>query len=108
VQFNTKKCSPGHSTSPLPTNDLIFSFAYVFLYLSYSVVQMASSHNSIAGDTNEAKKEILVSRRCIVLALVGSTPIDASILTSILKDGYLSIVKHWMDEILSGSVGTST
>jgi hypothetical protein len=66
---------------------------------------MASSLDGVAGDTVENKKEILVSRRCLVLALVGSTPIDTGILAIILKDGYLNTVKQWMDDILSGSVG---
>jgi hypothetical protein len=69
---------------------------------------MASSLDGIAGETIESKKEILVSRRCIILALVGSTPIDTNALNIILTEGYLNAVKYWMDDILSGSVGKST
>jgi hypothetical protein len=100
-----KKCSVTHSHMPSPGSDVTVSFRLRVFVSSFTVGQMASSLDGLAGDAIEIKKAILVSRRCIILALVGSTPIDTSSLTIILKDGYLSTVKHWMDDILSGSLG---
>jgi hypothetical protein len=74
---------------------------------SFSFSQMASGTESVAGDDIERTKAILVSRRCIILALVGSTPVGNTSLDLILQNGYLSSVKLWMDDILSGSVGES-
>jgi hypothetical protein len=57
------------------------------------------------GDEPQSKIAALVSRRCIVLALVGSTPCGNSSLSAVLQNGYLSTVKLWMDDTLSGKVG---
>ena len=40
-----------------------------------------------------------------MLTLVGSTPNENTMLGTILHNGYLSSVKHWMDDILKGSLG---
>ena len=53
-------------------------------------------------------KENLEFRRCIILAIVGSTPVESANLKAVLETGYLSIVKTWYDQILQGSVGAST
>ena len=49
--------------------------------------------------------DILISRRSAVLALVASTPTENSVLDIVLQNGYLSIVKLWMDDILKGTLG---
>lgn len=66
---------------------------------------MASSVDSVSGDNVETKKAILVARRAMILALIGATPISNSSLDIILQNGYLSTVKKWMDDCVSGSVG---
>jgi hypothetical protein len=66
---------------------------------------MASSLDSIHEEDPDAKKAVLVTRRCIILGLVGATPASNPSLGSILQQGYLNAVKQWMDEILHGSVG---
>jgi hypothetical protein len=65
---------------------------------------MAGSDDSITGD-NETKKAILAQRRCIILAFVGATPSSNSSLARVLQNGFLSTVKSWLDDILSGSIG---
>ena len=66
---------------------------------------MCANVDSMPGADAESKKAALVSRRCIALALVGSTPSSNSSLSTILQDGYLGTVKQWMDDTLSGAVG---
>ena len=51
------------------------------------------------------KKKIIDYRRCIVLAVVGSTPIESSALASVALDGYISNIKEWLDDILSPPLG---
>jgi len=63
-----------------------------------------SDTNSLSGDYN-SRNAVLVSRRAIVLTLVGSTPMETTVLHTILQNGYLSVVKIWMDDILKGSIG---
>lgn len=65
---------------------------------------MASNLERISGDP-DTKKAILISRRCIILTLVASTPTENTTLDLILQNGYLSEVKLWMDDILKGFVG---
>ena len=77
-----------------------------FVFHSFpSWEQLASSLDSVPGGDLDIKKVTLVSRRCIILALVASTPSENSSLEVILKNGYLNTVKLWMDDILSGSEG---
>ena len=66
---------------------------------------MADSIEKIPGDVDERKKSILAQRRCIILAIVGSTPPTNYSLARILQNGFLSTVKSWLDDILSGNVG---
>lgn len=53
-----------------------------------------------------ARKFILEQRRCILLAIVGTTPPSSPSVSRLLSQGYLSHVKVWLDDILTGSVGT--
>jgi hypothetical protein len=41
----------------------------------------------------------------LILAIVGATPETNPALPRILSDGYLAVVKTWLDDILKGSVG---
>lgn len=68
---------------------------------------MAASVDNIPGDETDLnkKKAILECRRCIILAIVGATPATNPSLPRILSNGYLGIVKNWLDDILKGSVG---
>ena len=65
---------------------------------------MSSNLESISGDC-DTKTSIIISRRCIILSLVSFTPNDTSTLELILQNGYLNVVKLWMDDILNGSLG---
>ena len=56
-------------------------------------------------DTSGVTKEVLEFRRCIVLAVVGATPVESPAVKSVLDGGYLNHVKTWYDEILQGKVG---
>ena len=56
------------------------------------------------GQSN-VSKESLEFRRCIILAIVGSTSVDSGSLKAVLESGYLATVKTWYDQILQGSVG---
>jgi hypothetical protein len=56
-------------------------------------------------DAIGASNEVLEFRRCIILAIVGSTPVESPSLKAVLDSGYLSDVKLWYDQILQGSVG---
>lgn len=87
-----------------PSFTLDFSQVFVLL-LPRKLFQMASILDSVATEDIERKKAALISRRCLVLALVGSTPSSVSSLDLILQNGYLSSVKAWMDDILGGSLG---
>jgi hypothetical protein len=66
---------------------------------------MASSLDCIPTGDQETKKAILISRRSIILGLVGSTPPSNASLDTILRNGYLSTAKQWMDDVLNGSIG---
>jgi len=68
------------------------------------LLEMASNLESIPGDP-DTKKAVLITRRCIILTLVASTPTENTTLDLILQNGYLSEVKLWMDDILKGFVG---
>ena len=50
-------------------------------------------------------KETIEFRRCIMLAIVGSTHVENANLKLVLENGYLSTVKTWYDQILQGSLG---
>lgn len=65
---------------------------------------MAASASDVLGD-KDTQTAILAQRRCIILAIVGATPSSNSSVALILQAGFLSSVKSWLDDILSGSVG---
>ena len=67
--------------------------------------QMAESVDGVVADIPETKKAVIAYRRCIILAIVGSTPADSQALGRIVSSGFLSTVKFWLDQILNGSVG---
>ena len=66
---------------------------------------MAESVDGVVADIPETKKAVIAYRRCIILAIVGSTPADSQALGRIVSSGFLSTVKFWLDQILNGSVG---
>lgn len=65
---------------------------------------MADSASDVSGD-KDTQTAILVQRRCIILAIVGSTPSSNSSLGLVLENGFLSSAKSWLDDILNGSIG---
>ena len=65
---------------------------------------MASGSGQVDVDSDTNKK-ILSQRRCIILAIVGSTPSSNTALQKILQNGFLSDVKSWMNDALNGSIG---
>ena len=69
---------------------------------------MAESVDGVVADLPETRKAVVAYRRCIILAVVGSTPASSQALERILSNGFLSTVKLWLDEILNGAVGEST
>lgn len=56
-------------------------------------------------DTSCATKEVLEFRRCVVIAAVGSSPVESASVKTVLDSGYLTHVKSWYDQILQGKVG---
>ena len=66
--------------------------------------QMASHEGNIASGT-ETENSIFISRRCIILTVVASTPTENIMLDLILKNGYLSTVNCWVNDILRGTLG---
>ena len=55
-----------------------------------------------------SKSSVLVMRRCLLLAVTGSTAEvmpRSPILKSILEAGFLVRVKSWLDDILEGTIG---
>ena len=69
---------------------------------------MAESVDGVIADVPETRKAVVAYRRCIILAVVGSTPASSQALERILSNGFLSTVKLWLDQILNGAVGEST
>jgi hypothetical protein len=66
--------------------------------------QMGNSSDGVPGDL-DTQGAILAQRRCIILAIVGSTPASNSSMALIMESGFLSSVKLWLDDIMSGLVG---
>eukprot|EP00537_Pseudo-nitzschia_pungens_P006995 CAMPEP_0172356736 /NCGR_PEP_ID=MMETSP1060-20121228/1115_1 /TAXON_ID=37318 /ORGANISM="Pseudo-nitzschia pungens, Strain cf. cingulata" /LENGTH=836 /DNA_ID=CAMNT_0013077035 /DNA_START=71 /DNA_END=2584 /DNA_ORIENTATION=+ len=56
-------------------------------------------------EISENTNAVLVSRRSIILTIVGSTAIESSVLELILQNGYLVGVKRWMDDVMKGTIG---
>jgi hypothetical protein len=61
----------------------------------------------IGPDSDEQKKNRMIQRRTILLAVVAGTPADSPTLSRIIDEGYLSAVKIWLDDVLQNSVGES-
>lgn len=55
--------------------------------------------------TSGVTKEVLEFRRCIVIGVVGSTPVESASVKAALESGYLNHVKTWYDEILQDKLG---
>mmetsp|Transcript_16766 Transcript_16766/g.23671 ORF Transcript_16766/g.23671 Transcript_16766/m.23671 type:complete len:847 (-) Transcript_16766:382-2922(-) len=71
-----------------------------------SAVKMAGSFDAIAGNIDQRQKvSILEQRRCVLLAIVGSTSSNNDSLVEILERGFLSTVKKWLADILSKTIG---
>jgi len=79
--------------------DILLSLRDVFTSCLVAFVQMAETGQ------DAVTKESLEFRRCIILAVVASTDVESESLKAVLETGYLSLVKTWMDQILSGAVG---
>lgn len=68
--------------------------------------QMASNIENPNGTlSDEVRSNILAQRRCILLALIGSTPSTSFVVRGILESGYLVVVKSWLDDILNKGLG---
>ena len=66
---------------------------------------MSESIERASGSSDDVMKLIVAQRRCVILAIVGSTPSSNGALTNILQSGFLSTVKLWLDDILNGTIG---
>lgn len=87
------------------------SLILVFLFHNFvvPVKQKLGSAEAIVGTQDlELKKQTLRYRRCVLLAVVGGTPIEYPSLARIVADGYLNSVKLWLDEILATPEGTES
>ncbi|KAL7570364.1 hypothetical protein ACA910_017203 [Epithemia clementina (nom. ined.)] len=51
------------------------------------------------------RASVLEQRRCLLLAIAGSTAPSSKTLERVLANGYLSTIKTWLDDTLSGRVG---
>lgn len=81
------------------------SFSNTLTLISTYFTQLAGSSAVI---DSPLKPSVLEQRRCLLLAVTGSTAeiIPRSpALKSILEAGFLVEVKSWLDDILAGSVG---
>eukprot|EP00567_Pseudictyota_dubia_P000768 CAMPEP_0197466588 /NCGR_PEP_ID=MMETSP1175-20131217/65133_1 /TAXON_ID=1003142 /ORGANISM="Triceratium dubium, Strain CCMP147" /LENGTH=846 /DNA_ID=CAMNT_0043002637 /DNA_START=973 /DNA_END=3513 /DNA_ORIENTATION=- len=71
-----------------------------------AALKMAQGLNSIPGALDmRAKSLALVQRRSILLAIAGGTSPSNIALRQILSNGFLVVVKSWLDDILNSSVG---
>ena len=69
---------------------------------------MAENVLKIPGELDLDKKRAVVEqRRCILLAIIGSTPDTNPTMNAILSNGFIDIVKSWLDDILNGAIGAS-
>lgn len=62
---------------------------------------MATNTAPMNGD----RKSVLSYRRCIILAIVGSTPATNVVLSQILQHGFLKSTRQWLDDLLNKSIG---
>lgn len=71
-----------------------------------SAVQMADYSVAMATtDDKISSTAVIEFRRCLLLAIVGVTPINNAALKQILNNGFLTRVKKWLDDILASSIG---
>jgi hypothetical protein len=69
---------------------------------------MAENVLKIPGELDLYQKRAVVEqRRCILLAIIGSTPDTNPTMNTILSNGFLDVVKSWLDDILNGAIGAS-
>lgn len=66
---------------------------------------MAMNSYSASQENTETKISFSTQRRCILLAIIGSTPPSSASLRRLLFNGLLFVVKSWLDDILNGLVG---
>lgn len=59
---------------------------------------------SMEGVEEGKKKAVLEQRRCLILAIVGSTP-PSKVLEKIVDNGYLTTIKVWLDDVLGARIG---
>merc|ERR1712157_574976 len=68
-----------------------------------AVVQMAEVNDTVE---DVAMSQTLAQRRGIILTIVGATDPDSQVLKKILGNGFLSHLKHWLDDILQNKIGS--
>ena len=67
---------------------------------------MATSVLDIPGNIDlEAKAAMLAQRRSVLLAIVGSTSSSSEAVRTVLSNGFLGVVKSWLDDVLNSVVG---
>ena len=69
-------------------------------------MQKASGVDVVPGADENQKKMTLELRRVLILTLVGGTPKSNPSLDRVRETVYLSDVKEWLEDILTGNVGT--
>eukprot|EP00521_Asterionellopsis_glacialis_P003783 CAMPEP_0195276282 /NCGR_PEP_ID=MMETSP0706-20130129/18437_1 /TAXON_ID=33640 /ORGANISM="Asterionellopsis glacialis, Strain CCMP134" /LENGTH=793 /DNA_ID=CAMNT_0040333883 /DNA_START=918 /DNA_END=3299 /DNA_ORIENTATION=+ len=70
------------------------------------VVKMADSRYNVPGNLTTPKKAaVLEHRRCILLLIAGSTSSNNTSLSDVLSQGFLRVVKLWLDEIIAERIG---
>lgn len=69
---------------------------------------MAEDVLKIPGELDlDQKRAAVEHRRCILLALLACTSPNNPTLKTLLSNGLLVTIKSWLDDILSGAIGTS-
>ncbi|VEU41305.1 unnamed protein product [Pseudo-nitzschia multistriata] len=64
------------------------------------------SSSTVSGSKEISNQNaVFISRRSVILTVVGATPTENSTLAAVLQNDYLGVVKQWMDDILRGTVG---
>jgi hypothetical protein len=110
--FNSKLCCFCRGSALIESSSCKSSIAHPYIscfdHLFLTFKQKVENTDKIVGTVDpELKKQTLRYRRCIVLAVVGGTPIEAPSLARLVVNGYLDSVKLWLDEILSMPEGVS-
>ncbi|GKY99620.1 hypothetical protein MPSEU_000916100 [Mayamaea pseudoterrestris] len=76
-----------------------------FPFVSYITAPSCLLQKAKAVDGVQSHDSVLVHRRCVLLAVVGLTNPSSSSIARLLDYDYLSFVKKWLEEILSGKIG---